>query len=67
MYQSNQLNLVLSGCGVRGIAYIGMYDVASQKGFRFKNIAGVSAGALVGSLIASRYTASSLAKLVWSF
>ncbi|MFZ5986486.1 MAG: patatin-like phospholipase family protein [Bacillota bacterium] len=60
-------NLVLSGGGIKGIAYIGMFEVAEEKGFSFENIAGVSAGALVGSLKGAGYKAAELRKILYEF
>ncbi|HHV29736.1 MAG TPA: patatin-like phospholipase family protein [Clostridium sp.] len=60
-------NLVLGGGGVRGIAYIGMFEVAEEKGFYFKNIAGVSAGALVGAFMAAGYDPCELKKILYEF
>ncbi|HOM02247.1 MAG TPA: patatin-like phospholipase family protein [Acetivibrio sp.] len=60
-------NLVLGGGGVRGIAYIGMFEVAEEKGFYFKNIAGVSAGALVGAFMGAGYNSYELKKILYEF
>jgi len=43
------LNLVLSGGGVKGIAYIGVFEEAERRGYGWTNMAGVSAGALAGA------------------
>jgi NTE family protein len=48
-----QVNLVLSGGGVRGLAHIGVLKVLEEEGITVKAIAGCSAGALVGALYAS--------------
>lgn len=60
-------NLVLGGGGVRGIAYIGMFEAAEEKGFYFKNIAGVSAGALVGAFMGAGYDCCELKKILYKF
>ena len=65
MLQSHGLtNLVLGGGGIRGIAYIGMLEAARAKGFVFRNIAGVSAGALVGALTGAGYGPWELKKVL---
>ncbi len=61
------LNLVLSGGGIRGIAYSGAYEVAEQKGYNFIDIAGVSAGAIAGSIIGAGYRANTFRRLIESF
>lgn len=60
-------NLVLSGGGIRGIAYSGAHDVAEKRGYDFVNIAGVSAGAIAGSIIGAGYSASAFRKLYQGF
>lgn len=50
-----KVNLTLSGGGVKGIAYTGVEAVAARRGYAWGNIAGVSAGALAGTLIAAGY------------
>jgi NTE family protein len=52
-YSQSKLNLVMSGGGIKGIAYVGMHEVAGRRGYRWGNMAGVSAGALAGAFIAS--------------
>jgi NTE family protein len=61
------VNLVLSGGGIRGIAYAGMYEVAEKRGYNLVNIAGVSAGAIAGSIISAGYSASAFRKLYQGF
>jgi NTE family protein len=61
------MNLVLSGGGIRGIAYAGAYEVAEKKGYNFVNIAGVSAGAIAGSVIGAGYRADEFKSLIGSF
>lgn len=60
-------HLIMSGGGVKGIAYVGALKLAEQLGFRWFNIAGVSAGALVGSIVSAGYTADELKKLLHGF
>ena len=46
-------DLVLEGGGVKGIALVGSYTALSEAGYDFHRIAGTSAGAIVGALIAA--------------
>lgn len=46
-------DLVLEGGGVKGIALVGAYSVLQEAGYRIHRVAGTSAGAIVGSLIAA--------------
>ncbi|HHV99416.1 MAG TPA: patatin [Clostridiaceae bacterium] len=61
------LNLVLGGGGVKGIAYIGVFDAVYRRGYGFVNITGVSAGALAGSFAASGFSAYEMWKAMESF
>jgi NTE family protein len=61
------LNLILSGGGVKGIAYIGALKALDLEGWNFSNIAGVSAGAMVGSILASGYSPHSLMDVLNKF
>ncbi|RAL26585.1 patatin-like phospholipase family protein [Thermoflavimicrobium daqui] len=53
-------DVVFEGGGVKGIGLVGALSVAEKKGFRFKRLAGTSAGALIASLIAAGYTTEEL-------
>lgn len=46
-------DLVLEGGGVKGIALVGAALALDEAGFRFERVAGSSAGAIVGSVIAA--------------
>ncbi len=46
-------DLVLEGGGVKGIGLVGAYEALLNAGYRFHRVAGTSAGAIVGALIAS--------------
>jgi NTE family protein len=54
-FWNRRFNLVMSGGGVKGIAYAGMFNSAERRGIRWLNIAGVSAGAIAGSLAGAGY------------
>jgi NTE family protein len=47
------VDLVLEGGGVRGIALAGAIEVLEEHGMRAARVAGASAGAIVGSLVAA--------------
>ncbi len=53
-------DLVLEGGGVKGIALVGAISVLEERGYTFKRIAGTSAGAIVGSLVAADIPAPKL-------
>ncbi len=46
-------DLVLEGGGVKGIGLVGAYATLQEAGYSFPRIAGTSAGAIVGALIAA--------------
>ncbi|MFC1871928.1 patatin-like phospholipase family protein [Chloroflexota bacterium] len=51
---------VFEGGGVKGIGLVGAVAVAEAKGYRWNNLAGTSAGAIVAALLAAGYTALEL-------
>lgn len=57
-------DLVLEGGGVKGIGLVGAAEVLSNAGYTFRRIAGTSAGAIVGSLLASKMPMSKLVTLM---
>lgn len=61
------LNLVLSGGGIKGIAYVGMFEVIGKRGYRLGNMSGVSAGALLGAFEAAGYSSSEMWKVMSTF
>ena len=60
-------NIVLGGGGIKGIAYIGLLEAAEKRGMFFRNISGVSAGAIVGACIAAGYRSEELKKEFYEF
>src|SRR5579884_3017437 len=58
------VDLVLQGGGVRGIGLVGAISVLEEHGFRFARVAGASAGAIVGSLVAAGMTARQLEQVM---
>lgn len=60
-------NLILGGGGIKGIAYIGLLEEAEKRGVFFRNISGVSAGAIAGACIAAGYRSEELKKEFYEF
>jgi len=57
-------DIVLEGGGVKGIALVGAISVLAERGYRFERVAGTSAGAIVGSLIAADIKPAELLELM---
>jgi NTE family protein len=57
-------DLVLEGGGVKGIALVGAISVLEERGYVFNRIAGTSAGAIVGALVAAGYTGVEMAEIM---
>jgi NTE family protein len=55
---------VFSGGGIKGIALVGAYEAIENRGFRFKRVAGTSAGSIIASLIAAGYTSKEVYELI---
>ncbi|WP_428909090.1 patatin-like phospholipase family protein [Niallia sp. Krafla_26] len=55
---------VFSGGGIKGIALIGAIEEIERRGYRFERVAGASAGAIIASLIAARYTSKEIDQLL---
>src|SRR5256885_16638859 len=53
-------DLVLEGGGVKGIGLVGAISVLEERGYRLHRIAGTSAGAIVGALVAAGLRATEL-------
>lgn len=51
---------VFEGGGVKGIGLVGAVSVIEEAGYVFENIAGTSAGAIVGALLAVGYSAAEI-------
>lgn len=57
-------DLVLEGGGVKGIALVGAISVLEERGYRFHRVAGTSAGAIVGALVAAGVAAPRLREIM---
>ncbi len=55
-----KVGLVLSGGGAKGFAHIGVLKVLEEAGVQIDYIGGTSAGAIIGALYSSGYTAAQL-------
>lgn len=55
---------VFSGGGIKGFAYIGAMQVLEEKNYRFKRVAGTSAGAIMAVFIAAGYTAKEIEEIL---
>ena len=61
-----KIGLVLSGGGARGIAHLGVIKALQEIGIHFDQIAGTSAGAITGALIAQGYSPDESLKIIES-
>lgn len=59
-----KIGIALSGGGARGIGHLGIIKVLQENGIEFSVISGTSAGALVGSLLASGYEPEEILDIV---
>lgn len=57
---SQRADLVLEGGGVKGIGLVGAISILQGAGYSFPRVAGTSAGAIVGALVAARVPASEM-------
>lgn len=55
---------VFEGGGVKGIGLVGAVVEAERRGYRWVNLAGTSAGAIVAALLAAGYTGEELAAIL---
>ncbi len=60
----NKINLILQGGGIKGLAYIGALRCLENNGYKIKNIAGSSVGAIIGSLIIAGYNSYELEEII---
>jgi len=59
-----RVDLVLEGGGVKGIGLVGAISVLEEHGYGFPRVAGTSAGAIVGSLVAAGMKSADLYNLI---
>lgn len=61
-----KIGLVLSGGGARGVAHLGVIKALQEMGITFDQIAGTSAGAIAGALLAQGYSPDESLKMIES-
>src|SRR5437870_4811366 len=59
-----RFDAVFEGGGVKGVALVGALSVLEARGYAPVNIAGTSAGAIVGALLAAGYRAAELKTII---
>lgn len=59
-----EIDIVLSGGGVKGFALVGAYEAIEAKGLQLRRIAGTSAGSMIAALIAAGYTSQQMIELI---
>jgi NTE family protein len=64
MSEPRKCDLVLEGGGVKGIGLVGAVSVLEEAGYSVQRVAGTSAGAIVGSLVAAGTPAAHLAEIM---
>ena len=55
---------VFAGGGLKGFALVGAYQALEEKGYRFKRVAGTSAGAIIACFIAAGYTGKKIEEMM---
>ncbi len=55
---------VFSGGGLKGFALVGAYQVLEDQNFRFKRVAGTSAGAILAAFIAAGYSGKEIERML---
>lgn len=55
---------VFSGGGLKGFALVGAYQELEKKGYRFKRVAGTSAGAILAGFVAAGYTGTEIEEML---
>jgi len=64
MADEPKADIVLEGGGVKGIALVGALSVLMDTGYSFPRVAGTSAGAIVGALLASGMSSAEMRTLM---
>lgn len=59
-----KIGLALGGGGTRGFAHVGVLQALEEANIQVDVVAGTSAGSIVGSLVASGYSASEMLKIM---
>ncbi len=64
MKSNPTIGLALSGGGIRGVAHLGVLKALEERNIPISQIAGVSAGSIVGALYASGYTVDEILVMI---
>jgi NTE family protein len=64
MEMARKIDAVFEGGGVKGSALVGAIAATEELGYQFENIAGTSAGAIVGALLAAGYSSREIKALM---
>lgn len=67
IWNKSPFNLILGGGGVKGLAYVGVFEEAEARNIRWGSIVGVSAGAVAGSFLGAGYSSSHLRSVIDAF
>lgn len=59
-----EADAVFEGGGAKGIGLVGALEVLEERGYRWRLVAGTSAGAIVASLVAAGYSAAELGSVI---
>ncbi|MGB3465209.1 MAG: patatin-like phospholipase family protein [Cyclobacteriaceae bacterium] len=59
-----EIGLVLSGGGIRGMAHLGVIKALEEKGIRFSQVSGVSAGSIIGAFYCQGYTPDEILAII---
>ena len=57
-------DIIFEGGGIRGIGLVGAVSALEQNGYKFRKLAGSSAGAIVASLLSAGYTSKELHEIM---
>ena len=62
LLEADELDIdgVFSGGGIKGLAFVGAYQELEKRGYRFKRLAGTSAGSIVAAMIAAGYNSKEM-------
>ncbi len=63
---NKKVDLILEGGGVKGIGLVGAISELARAGYEFQRVAGTSAGAIVGSLVASGCSPRNIVEIMQS-
>ena len=62
--EPRKLDAVFDRGGVKGIGMVGAISVIEREGYEFVNLAGLSTGAMIATLLGAGYTAAELKEII---